>query len=433
MKLYAALIIALLLGLPACTADDGPGAGDVADLLYEKVGFDLVDNDADTAPDAGEVSLCQERFHAQLPSFGPTRTPAIGPEGNIYVASGDTLVRLQSEGLQDWAKPLEEGAVLGTPLVTPAGVYVGANSGMVYKVDLVSGDVMWSQPVQGAVTHAPVRIGLDLLVANAEGLAFISEPDDFTAFNHFLRPLDAAPSQPIALAADDRVIVTSGASMWLLDPANEGDAVPLLGVDEGALTSQVIPLGDGYAVVGAAWKEDGEAGEDPVDERGLLLVNLANGDVERLAVEGLLAGPSALVARSEREVWAFTSGGEGFLYNLPTDGGSGSSERFVLGGIDFGYPLLGNDGVWYVSTWAGQGIEEVTLYARDLTGGTSGSVLWSEKLPGSRPGGIAIAAGGTILFPVGLELHAYRCGTSSLHSDAPWPKFQRDSANSGSF
>ena len=433
MKLQITFAMLLLMGLSACGADDGADSGDVSDVLYENVGFDLVKNDADASADSTDVSLCRAHFRYEIPSFGPTRAPAIGPDGHIYVASGDTVVSLQSEGLKRWAAIPEAGAILGVPLVTKAGVYVGANTGMVYKLDREDGAVMWSRPVQGAVTHAPVRIGADLLVANAEGLAFISEPNDFSAFNHFLRPLDAPPTQPIVLDADGLAIVTAGASMWLLNDANEGDAVPLLGVAEGSLTSQVIPLGDGSAVVGAAWMADDEPGVPAGQQRGLLRVNLATGDVERLAVAGLLAGPSALVARSSREVWAFTDSGDGFRYSLPAGDDPGASERFVLGGIDYGHPLLGNDGVWYVSTWAGQGIEEVSLYARDLTGGTSGAVLWTEKLPGSRPGGIAIAGGGTILFPVGTELHAYRCGTSSLSAEAPWPKFQKDSANSGTF
>jgi hypothetical protein len=170
-----------------------------------------------------------------------------------------------------------------------------------------------------------------------------------------------------------------------------------------------------------------------VERRGLLRVDLATGAVERLPVEGLLAGPTALIVRSKTEVWAFTTAGDSFRTLLPEELGQGSSERFVLGGTDFGYPLLGNDGVWYVSAWAGQGLDQVTLYARDLDGGTSDNVLWSTTIEGSRPGGLAITGEGMILFPVGTELHGYRCGTSSLHADAPWPKFQRDAANSGTF
>jgi hypothetical protein len=86
--------------------------------------------------------------------------------------------------------------------------------------------------------------------------------------------------------------------------------------------------------------------------------------------------------------------------------------------------------VWYLAVGKGGG--DVELRARSVAAAPGEAELWSVTFEGAQPGALGLTLGGTVLFPVGMKLHGYRCGTTTL-ADGPWPKFQKDAANSGVF
>jgi len=412
----ARLLPLLLLTILACGGTDG--AQDAADGALADADATVIFDATGDAGDSGEVALCRDRFHVPIPSYGPVRAPVVLPDGSLLVVSGDLLIGLTAEGLGRFRGTVEEGAVLGTPALLGDALLVGSNSGALYRLAPDDGKIQWRKPLDTPVEHAPVRVGASFVAAGKDGLYWIREENPSKAFIWKSLRLDAPPTQPIVRG--DAVVTTSGTTLVVRDDDAQGKDALLVPPGSGALTSQAVPLDDTRVLIGATWTED----QGPA--RGLIVHDQATGASKRLAVAGLLAGPDALLVRragDAPDVWAFTSGGEGFRTDLTSQG----ARRFVLGGTPYGHPLLANDDTWYVSV--ALDTDEVRVYARDL-GADGGAVRWYTSLSGSRPGGVALGKGGTILFPVGLELHGYRCASSGL-ADAPWPKFQHDATNTG--
>lgn len=416
MRVLPLMPLILALSWVACSGSGG--AHDAREVALPDSDATVIFDALETASDTGEVALCRDRFHVPIPSYGPARTPVVNADGTLLVVSGELLIGLSSEGLERFRRTIEPGAVLGTPALHGDALLVGSNSGALYRLDPDDGEIRWQKQLDTPISHAPVRVGASFVAAGRAGLYWIGEESPSKAFVTKNLPLDTPPTQPIVIG--DAVIATSGTSLVVRDAAAQGEDRSLMPAGTGALTSQAVPLDDARVLIGATWTEE----QAPV--RGLIVYGLDAGTNKRVAIPGLLAGPDALLVRRAGEspdVWGFTAGGEGFR----TDLGTGGATRFVLGGTPYGHPLLADDGTWYVAV--AMGTDEVRLYARDL-GADGGAVRWSTRLTGSRPGGVALGKGGTLLFPVGLDLHGYRCGSSAL-ADAPWPKFQRDPFHTG--
>lgn len=423
------LSLPLLIALFALACGDSSGgdavasdAGGETDVL---VTFDAVEA-ADGAEDTPPVQLCKPRFHAEIPSTGPVRAPIVASDGTLYVASGDLVLSLNSEGLECtdcWRHTVApvgaSSVVLGNPALLDDAIVVGSSQGLLVKLSRQDGEERWRVPdLKEKVVTAPVLVGDTLLVAGAGALFYLVEGSPLKVFVNGVEALDVSPKQPVVEGST--ALIASGGQVLRRAADRTGDALVVFEEGKGALTSAVTPLGDGRWVLGADWTE-GEQGH-----RGLVVVDPGTGDTSRVEILGLLDGPSTLIVAAGGKVFGVTPSGEGLVADL----GAGTSTRFALGGTAVGHPLLGNDGVWYLSV--AQGEAGVKLYAREAGGEAGGQVLWSSAVAGSQTGPLAITPGGTVLFPAGLSLHGYRCGTSRL-AEAPWPKFQNDGANSGSF
>jgi len=418
------LVPFLLVAALACGSNGGsPDASGGLGETDAVVTFDAVET-ADAEGDTPPAQLCKARFHAELPSTGPVRAPIVGADGHIYAVSGDLVMSLTSEGLERWKHTVppvgDSGVVLGNPALLDGALVVGTSQGLLVKLALQDGKERWRFPdLKQAVVTAPVKVGATFLVAGTEGLFYLVEGTPQTVFVDHVEGLTIAPQQPVVQG--DTALVASGGSVLRRAADGTGDELVVFEPGKGALTSAPAPLGDGRWVLGADWTEEGGQGR-----RGLVVLDPATGQSAPVATAGLLAGPSMLVVTGGGKVLGVTSVGEGLVADLD----AGTSTRFALGGLDVGHPLVGNDGVWYLSV--AQGGAGVKLYAREVGGDAGGQVLWTATEDGAQPGPLGITAGGTILFPAGLSLHGYRCGTSTL-ADAPWPKFQNDGSNSGSF
>lgn len=415
------LLPILLFAALACGSNGA--SSDASDALGETdalVTFDAVEVDAgDTTPG----QLCKARFHAELPSTGPVRGPLVGADGHLYVVSGDLALSLKADGLERWKHTvLPEGdssVVLGNPALLDDAIVVSSSQGLLVKLSLQDGEERWRFPdLKQKVVTAPVKVGDTLLVAGTEGLFYLVEGSPLTVFMNRVEGLDAAPQQPVVQG--DTALIASGGALLRRGADAKGDAIVVFEPGQGELTSAPAPLGDGRLVLGAAWTAEGAG------HRGLVVLDPATGASTRVETLGLLDGPSMLLVPGGGKVLGITAAGEGLVVDLA----AGTSARFALGGTAVGYPLVGNDGVWYLSV--AQGGAGVKLLAREVGGEGGGQVLWTATEDGSQTGPLGITAGGTILFPAGLKLHGYRCGTSSL-ADAPWAKFQNDAANTGVF
>ena len=419
------LMLPLALALAAISCGGG-GSSDALDAPGEVdalVTFDAVEAADATEADGVAPSLCTERFHAEIPSAGPVRAPLVGADGTLYVVSGDLAMGLTDEGLERWRKtvPAEQGTcvVLGNPALLGDAIVVGTTQGLLVKLSAKDGEERWRFPhLQEKVLTAPVQVGNRILVAGTDTLFYVREPAANQAEVDHPEGLTATPLQPVV--AGEHALVTTGGRVLRRAADGTGDEVRAFADDQGTLTSAPAPLGDGRWVVGGDWKVDGGA------SRGVVVLDPATGTAAPVAVAGLVDGPSMLLVTANGRVLGLTPAGEGVVIDL----GLGTGERFALGGQSLGYPLVGNDGVWYLAV--GQGEAGVLLSARTVTAAAGEAELWSVHVDGQSPGPLGMTLGGTVLFPVGMKLHGYRCGTSTL-APSPWPKFQGDGANSGVF
>lgn len=85
-------------------------------------------------------------------------SPAVGPDGTVYVGSDDNhLYAVSADGTQKWAFKTG-GSVISSPVIGPDGtIYVGSGDGTIYAVNqdgslkwtFQTGDVVYSSPLVG--------------------------------------------------------------------------------------------------------------------------------------------------------------------------------------------------------------------------------------------------------------------------------------------
>lgn len=88
---------------------------------------------------------------------GVAASPTIGPEGAVYIGTTEgMLCKVDPSGQLRWSIELE-GEILGGVAVTPEdNLVVGTMGWMLYLVDPSSGDVLWSQQLDGAIQYGPI-------------------------------------------------------------------------------------------------------------------------------------------------------------------------------------------------------------------------------------------------------------------------------------
>jgi hypothetical protein len=361
--------------------------------------------------------LCQPLFHFQLPSNGPMRTPVVAGDGTVYLASGDQVAAVKPSGTARWQVTVDAGATLGELAWLGEDLFLGSSAGLLHRLRLADGEEAWGldlkQPGQAEpISHAPLRVGDALAAAGAGGVFLVAEQTPVKAFVRAFRELAGPPFQPIVVG--ERLVVAAGNTLYALDSQGAGEGFPLFVEGDGEVTSQPVALDANHVVLGARWG-------DKKATRGLVLAILDAGSSNRLPYASLAGAPRQLLAVSDHEVWGTTESGEGFRFDLD----AGTGKRFVAGGDAIGYPVRGDDGVTCLAASSGG---QVTVSARD----DQGVERWSDQVPGSHPGGLALRGDGTLLVPSDLTLHAWRCAATGLDA-VPWPKFQRDPLNTGVF
>lgn len=72
-------------------------------------------------------------------------------QGVVYIGAGSKLYALNvSDGSLRWVKALTEGVpIVGAPITDGTNLYLTANSGSLYAVQLVDGAVVWQRSLGG--------------------------------------------------------------------------------------------------------------------------------------------------------------------------------------------------------------------------------------------------------------------------------------------
>ncbi|SEQ45337.1 outer membrane protein assembly factor BamB family protein [Natrinema salaciae] len=140
------------------------------------------------------------------------------PDGGV-VFPGDTgyLVALDADGTERWRAGTDTDGrgIHGTPAVADGRAYIGAYDGILYAVDLESGDVDWQTKLGGSIGSSPLyhdgRIVMAVEYPDPEGSTFVvdAETGETIWEDPEHRPTDHPHSTPAADPETGRLVCGS--------------------------------------------------------------------------------------------------------------------------------------------------------------------------------------------------------------------------------
>lgn len=328
-------------------------------------------------------------------------SPAMGPDGTVYVGSGLYLYAINPDGTQKWAYKPENsyGTPVGigsSPAIGPDGtIYIGSGAGL-FAIN-PAGTQKWNYgEVNGEVASCPA-MGPDgtIYLGYTSNLGLIAINSDGTSkwwFN-FGSTLNSSP----AIGPDGTIYVHAG-NLYAVDPngtqkwvyeTDGQDSSPAIGSDG---TIYIVGFSKVYAM-----NPDGT-------------------QKWAFKTEGL-GGDSSAAVGHDGTIYAAV--GE-YLYAInPADGSQ--KWAFKTGGGSTSSPAVGSDGTIYV------GFGDNNVYAVN----PDGTQKWSFETGDCVNSSPAIGSDGTIY--VGSDdnnMYAIN-GSSGGLAHMGWPMFQRDVRHTG--
>ena len=355
-----------------------------------------------------------------------TSSPAIGPDGTIYVGSDDWKVyAVNPDGTKKW-----EFATGGKVTSSPAihyysggiAIYIGSEDGKLYSID-ADGKKVWVFPAEetvGSITSSPAISYLGVIyVGSDDGKVYAIRSYDGTAESgEWPFVTEGKVTSSPAIGSDGTIYVGShdhkvyaikstGKKKWEFET-------------EGVVSSSpaIRESGDTKVIyVGSEAGEDGKEGKvyalNP-DDGQQTWVFPAEGSVGAIhsspAVDGI-AHLMLFIGSDDARLYAInlTTGAQTWVFPDPVQAVRSS-------------PTIGSDGTIYV------GSDDWRLYAIK-SDGTAKGVPWPYVTGGKVSSSPAIGFGGDIY--VGSEdgkLYAIESGSTRL-ADVAWPTFNHDVRN----
>jgi outer membrane protein assembly factor BamB len=344
-----------------------------------------------------------------FPTGGRTRSsPAVGPDGTIYAGSEDRkLYAINPNGTQEWAFSTG-GWVVSSPAVGPDGtIYVGSHDGYLYAVN-PDGTRKWAFKTLGGfqrdwvVSSPAVDCDGTIYVGSEDHRLYAINPKDGSQKWAFLT--GAAVSSSPAIDADGTIYVESfdgyfyainpdGSQKWTIRVGDGGHSCPAIGPDG---TIYVGSYYDGklYAISPSGNQQwvfplGGQAASAAVGSDGIIYVGSKGGTFYAINPDG-----------SER--WSFSSG---WVYQtspvVDSDGTIyvGSSSHKSLYAINSGSKGLA-DSAWPVFH---HDIRHTALNCFEIV------AVEIDIKPGSHPNGIDLKSEGVLAVAVltGDKFDAY--------------------------
>lgn len=334
-----------------------------------------------------------------------TSSPAIGPDGTIYVGSDDGKVyAVNPDGTKKW-EFATGGIVSSSPAVGYYGgavtIYVGSEDKKVYAID-PDGNKRWEFETGGIISSSPAVSNSGIIYVGSEdnNVYAIRSTDGKTEGGEWPFVTAGKVTSSPAVASDGIIYVGShdhnlyaikstGKQKWVFsDPTAAISSSPALGSDG------TIYVGSGDGNVYAIDPENGTIKDGwPFQTGGEVLSSPAIG------TDGII----------------FVGSGDAKLYAIKSDG----AQSWVFLNADEAIrasPAIGSDGTIYVGSYDGR------LYAIK----SDGTEKWEFVTGGKVSASPTIGFGGDVY--VGSEdgkLYAIESSSTRL-ADVAWPKFNHD-------
>jgi outer membrane protein assembly factor BamB len=334
-------------------------------------------------------------------------SPAIGPQGTIYVGSDDGKVyALNPDGASvggSWPF-VTGGAILSSPAIGfDSTIYVGSSDKKIYAIN-PDGSKKWQFETGDIVSSTPAisSTGIIYVGSNDKKLYAIKSDGTSESGEWPFQAGGAISSSPVIGSTgviyvgseDGKVyaIKSSGKEKWEFETGGKVSSSPGIGFTD------IIYVGS----------EDGKVYALDPEEGTAVWANPFN--------TGAAVSSSPAIDDDET---IFVGSSNGNLYAINSDG----TQKWVFSAPEAAVsssPLIGYDGTIYV------GSDDWNLYAVNSTTGAAKGGKWPFQTAGEVSSSPTIGFGGTIY--VGSEdTKLYAIESSSIQlADLAWPKFHHD-------
>jgi outer membrane protein assembly factor BamB len=414
-------------------------------LLACLLGLAMVSNADELRP---QGDMADPHFKWKYSTGGPIyySSPAIGPDGTIYVGTGApfgdfsqtlAVLALHPDGALKWQYSTGTYYMMFTPAVANGVVYIQDTSGTLYALSAEEGSFLWKYPLAtySEVGQAAPAIGADGTIYVVGYAVYAIRPNGSLKWQYYPQtPLAATLRSSPAIGADGTIYVACNGHYidFSTEPRREGPI--LIALDPaGTLKWQYPFYGMDWVFSSPAVADDGSiiVGTETASDIGTSYVYTVWPD-GRLKWTYPVTGGRPIRSSPTVDV-------DGSIY-IGTKAATSANVEFLAlnqdGTLKWSYtveqvhatpddiycaPAIGADGTIYF------GAESGYLYALNRNGSLSwrfntGAINWTSP---------AIAADGSLY--IGSNdgiLYALRSDSLGL-ADSPWPKFRHDNANTG--
>lgn len=335
-----------------------------------------------------------------------TSSPAIGPDGTIYVGSDDGKVyAVQPNGTKKWEFETG-GAVSSSPAVGYFGgvlrIYVGSEDKKVYAIDS-DGKEQWKFETGGIISSSPAISNSGIIYVGSEDNKVYAIKVDGTAVGGEWPFVTEGKVTSSPAVGSDGIIYVGSDDHKLYAIKSTGKQNWVFPNSTAAISSSPAIGSDGTIYVGS-------------EDKNVYAIDPANGTIK----DGWPFTTGGAVSSSPvvgTDGIIFVGSGDRNLYAIKSDG----TQSWVFLDADEAIrssPAIGSDGTIYV------GSDDGILYAIKSDG--------TEKWEFVTPGGGTVSSSPTIGFGgdvyVGSEdgkLYAIESSSTRL-ADVAWPKFNHD-------
>ena len=332
--------------------------------------------------------------NVQYIGYGAMSSPAIGPDGTVYVGSYDHYYRaFNQDGTQKWHCRLENAT--SSPAIGPDGTIYVTSDSFLYALN-PDCTPKWRYVIHGSVRCCPA--------VGPKGTVYVGSYRGGGVYaigpNGSLKWLGSNSSPAAgyspAIGKDGTVYMGAGASLCALDPG--GSLKWQYATDDWIESSPAIDS-DGTVYVGS-------------DDCFVYALNPDGTLKWRYETEGCVQTSPAI----GRDGTIYVATGDGFLCALSRAGDL--RWRCDIGVFVSASPTVCADGTIYI------GSDHHGLYALS----PSGTIKWDVPLV-NLEGTPAVGSDGTVYFVAQPNFYAVQ-GSAPL-ADSPWPRHNHDNRNSG--